>query len=123
MVKIKHFIQQSWLLIISSFLFGLLIAIANAAWSPRIEQNKIDKLNAEIVRKLRASSLVFRAYTEQRLIKVFGFIFNLIQANIFHHLYIMKMFDDEEYFIRFLSNLVEYARGYIQKENPFIIDS
>ncbi len=46
MLKIKHFIQQSWLLIISSFCFGLLIAIANAAWSPRIEQNKINKLNA-----------------------------------------------------------------------------
>jgi len=45
MPKIKHFIQQSWLLIISSFCFGLLIAIANAAWSPIIEQNKIDKLN------------------------------------------------------------------------------
>ena len=44
-LKIKYFIQQSWLLIISSFCFGLLIAIANAAWSPRIEQNKIDKLN------------------------------------------------------------------------------
>jgi len=43
--KIKHFIQQSWLLIISSFCFGLLIAIANAAWSPRIEQNRIYKLN------------------------------------------------------------------------------
>lgn len=45
MLKIKHFIQQSWLLIVSSFCFGLLIAITNAAWSPRIEQNKIDKLN------------------------------------------------------------------------------
>jgi len=45
MVKIKHFIQQSWLLIISAFFFGLLIAIASAGWSPRIEQNKIDKLN------------------------------------------------------------------------------
>jgi len=45
MVKIKHFIQQSWLLIVSSFFFGLLIAIASAGWSPRIEQNKIDKLN------------------------------------------------------------------------------
>ena len=45
MVKIKYFIQQSWLLIISAFCFGLLIAIANAGWSPRIEQNKIDKLN------------------------------------------------------------------------------
>jgi len=42
---IKHFIEQSWLLIISSFCFGLLIAVTSAAWSPRIEQNKIDKLN------------------------------------------------------------------------------
>ena len=45
MLKMKHFIQQSWLLIVASFCFGLLIAITNAAWSPRIEQNKIDKLN------------------------------------------------------------------------------
>jgi len=42
----KHFIQQSWLLIVASFCFGLLIAITNAAWSPRIEQNKIEKLNS-----------------------------------------------------------------------------
>ena len=46
MSKIKHFIQQSWLLIISSFCFGLLIAVANAAWAPRIEQNEKDKLNS-----------------------------------------------------------------------------
>jgi len=45
MSKIKHFIEQSWLLIVASFLFGLLIAVTNAAWAPRIEQNKIDKLN------------------------------------------------------------------------------
>jgi len=42
---IRHFIQQSWLLIVASFLFGLLIAVTNAAWAPRIEQNKIEKLN------------------------------------------------------------------------------
>ena len=45
MSKIRHFIVQSWLLIISSFCFGLLIAVTNAAWSPRIEQNEKDKLN------------------------------------------------------------------------------
>ncbi len=45
MLKIKYFIQQSWLLIVSSFCFGLLIAVTNAAWSPKIEQNKIEKLN------------------------------------------------------------------------------
>lgn len=44
--KIKYFIEQSWLLIVSSFCFGLLLAIASAAWSPEIEQNRINKLNA-----------------------------------------------------------------------------
>ena len=42
---LKHFIEQSWLLMASSFIFGLLIAVTYAAWQPRIEQNKIDKLN------------------------------------------------------------------------------
>ena len=51
MAKIKHFIQQSWLLIVASFLFGLLIAVANAAWSPRIEQNEKEKLYSRM-RKL-----------------------------------------------------------------------
>ena len=45
MLKIKCFIQQSWLLIVASFFFGLLIAVTNAALSPRIEQNKINKRN------------------------------------------------------------------------------
>ncbi len=45
MLKIKHFIQQSWLLIVASFFFGLLIAVTNAALSPKIEQNKINKRN------------------------------------------------------------------------------
>ncbi|HUW19260.1 MAG TPA: FMN-binding protein [Sedimentisphaerales bacterium] len=45
MSNIKHFFEQSWLLIVSSFFFGLLIAVANAAWSERIVQNEIDKRN------------------------------------------------------------------------------
>jgi electron transport complex protein RnfG len=44
MSKIKYFIQQSWLLLLTSFLFGLLIAVADAAWSAKIEQNKTEKL-------------------------------------------------------------------------------
>ncbi len=45
MSKIKLFIRQSWLLIVSSFFFGLLLAIADAAWTPRIRHNKSEKLN------------------------------------------------------------------------------
>jgi len=45
MPKVKYFFQQSWLLIVSAFLFGLLIAVANAAWEGRIRQNEEDKFN------------------------------------------------------------------------------
>jgi len=44
-LKIKYFIQQSWLLIVSSFFFGLLIAATNYALSERIEWNKTEKSN------------------------------------------------------------------------------
>lgn len=45
MSKIKNFTQQSWLLIVASFCFGLLIAVTNAALSPKIRQNEINKRN------------------------------------------------------------------------------
>jgi len=45
MGKIRYFVEQSWLLIVSSFVFGLLLAATNYALEPRIIQNRIDKLN------------------------------------------------------------------------------
>jgi electron transport complex protein RnfG len=44
MSKIKLFIQQSWLLLFCSFCFGLTLAATNAAWSEKVEQNKINKI-------------------------------------------------------------------------------
>ena len=46
MSKVKFFLQQSWLLIVASFLFGVLIAVANASWSEKIDYNlKVYKFN------------------------------------------------------------------------------
>ena len=45
MAKIKYFVEQSWLLVVSSFCFGLLIAVTDAALSDKIEENKATKLN------------------------------------------------------------------------------
>ena len=42
---IIEYIEKSWLLIVSAFVFGLLLALTNSAWSGKIEQNKTDKLN------------------------------------------------------------------------------
>ena len=53
MLNIKNFFQQSWLLIVSSFFFGLLIAGANAAWKDKIDYNvnvyKFNKIAKEVL--------------------------------------------------------------------------
>lgn len=45
MSKIKYFFEQSWLLIASSFCFGLLIAVTNAALLPKIQENQATELD------------------------------------------------------------------------------
>ncbi|MCD4830436.1 MAG: FMN-binding protein [Anaerohalosphaeraceae bacterium] len=42
---VRYYIKQSWLLVVSAFVFGLLLAVTNSIWSGRIEQNKNDKLD------------------------------------------------------------------------------
>lgn len=64
MSKIKHFIEQSWLLIVSSFFFGLLIAVASARWSPLIEYNEREKRNGlmeELIRDANSFEVALEA--------------------------------------------------------------
>ena len=73
--KLKFFVAQSWLLIVSAFLFGLLIAVTNAAWAPRIAQNKIDKINAKM------TSLISNAKSFQQIESTLaGDEFNIYKA-------------------------------------------
>jgi len=48
MFKIKYFIKQSWLLIVSAFIFGLLIAATNAALLDRINANNASKITDKL---------------------------------------------------------------------------
>ena len=41
--SLKHFIEQSWLLVAASFFFGLLLAVTNAQLQPKIKQNEENK--------------------------------------------------------------------------------
>ena len=58
MSKIKYFLQQSWLLIVTSFFFGLLIAATNAALAPRIAFNEKEKLDS-LMRSLMPGAASF----------------------------------------------------------------
>lgn len=71
MSKVRFFIQQSWLLIVSSFVFGLLLAVTNAALSPRIEQNKIRKLDTLMLNLLPGAGS-FEVETELKLVSPQG---------------------------------------------------
>lgn len=44
--KLKLFFAESWLLMVSSVLFGALLGLTNAAWAPKIAQNEIGKFDA-----------------------------------------------------------------------------
>ena len=56
--------QQSWLLIVASFCFGLLIAVTNAALAPKIRQNEINKRN-RMVTVLLPEAKDFKLLEEQ----------------------------------------------------------
>jgi len=64
MVRIKYFVKQSWLLIVVSFCFGLLIAAANAAWQGKIQQNEEDKFET-IAREMLAEAVSFETAIEK----------------------------------------------------------
>jgi electron transport complex protein RnfG len=46
--NVKLFFRESWLLVACAFFFGLLLAVTDAAWAPKIAQNKADKTNAQL---------------------------------------------------------------------------
>jgi Na+-translocating ferredoxin:NAD+ oxidoreductase RnfG subunit len=60
---IKYFFEQSWLLIVSSVLFGLLLALADVAWAPRIAQNQIDKFD-DLAKQMLPQAQTFKTEVE-----------------------------------------------------------
>ncbi|MCK5225882.1 MAG: FMN-binding protein [Planctomycetes bacterium] len=64
--KVKYFIEQSWLLIISALFFGLLIAAVNASLAPQIERNKINKLD-NLMKKLLPQAEKFKVAAELQI--------------------------------------------------------
>lgn len=64
MSKIRYFFEQSWLLIVASFIFGLLIAVTNASLDTRIKQNLKNKLN-KLMKELISDANEFKIVADQ----------------------------------------------------------
>lgn len=65
--------------------------------------------------KLRGKNEIFNQIPEERLIKLFIFLYNLINALIYHHLSVMRLFDTDMELTDYLSNLTTFSLQYLTR--------
>jgi len=66
-------------------------------------------------KKLRIVNKNFREMPENKLIKVFIFMYNLTNAILYHHLSVRNLFNTDEELIDFLTNILIFSLQYLYK--------
>ncbi|MFX1575121.1 MAG: TetR/AcrR family transcriptional regulator [Promethearchaeota archaeon] len=79
----------------------------------KAHKEKIFIFFKERAQKLRRSNKSFKEIPEERLIEAFIFIYNLVNAIIYHHLAVMKLLNTDNKLIDFLSKLVFFSLQFI----------
>lgn len=69
----------------------------------------------EISQILRKKNLIFEQFPEETLIQIFLFLYNLINALIYHHLSVMELFDTDKGLTDYLKNLTAFSLQYLNK--------
>ena len=95
---------------------GYNLAFRSAIQSDKLlhkaHKEKIFNFFTDKVKKLREINENFKKISENRLIDVFIFMYNLVNAILYHHLSVMKLFDTDDKFIEYLSNIVVFSLKY-----------
>jgi len=98
---------------------GYNLAFRSSIQSDRVlydtHKEKIFIFFRDEVQKLRKINETFKQVSEERLVDVFVFMYNLVNAIIYHHLSVMELFDTSDEFIDYLSNLVAFSLEYFLK--------
>lgn len=69
----------------------------------------------DTAQKLRLKNENFKQIPEEKLIEVFLFIYNLINAILFQHISVMKLFDTSDKLVEYLSGVVIFSLKYLIK--------
>jgi AcrR family transcriptional regulator len=69
----------------------------------------------DLIRKLRKTNDNFKQFSERRLVDIFVFMYNLVNAILYHHLSVMEFFNTENEFIDYLSNITAFSLKYYLK--------
>ena len=76
---------------------------------------KVHMFFKEKVQELRKTNEQLQRFPEKKLVNSFVFLYNLMNAILYHHLSVMKLFDTKEEFVEYLSDIVAFSLEYYLK--------
>jgi len=78
-------------------------------------KERVIEISTSLTMKLQESSDFFKSIDQKRLIRSFILIYNIVNAMVYHHIVFMDLFQKDEDFIDYLSNLLTYTIKYSQE--------
>ncbi len=76
-------------------------------------KEKLFNLFKDRAQKLRKINKNFNQIPEEKLIETFIFLYNLINAVLYHHLSVMELFNTDDKLVEYLSSLVLFSLKYL----------
>jgi len=73
------------------------------------QKKRIFEVSEDFVKILRKSNEFFKSRDEKRIVRGFVFIYNLLNAIIYHHTIFMKFFEKDEDLVDYLSKLMLFT--------------
>ena len=78
-------------------------------------EERVTEISTTLTMKLQESSDFFKSIDQKRLIRSFILIYNIVNAMVYHHIVFMDLFQKDEDFIDYLSNLLTYTIKYLHE--------
>lgn len=78
-------------------------------------KERVIDISTELANKLHEKSEFFKSIEKARLIRSFTFVYNIVNAVIYHHIVFMDLFEEDDDLLDYVSNLLAFTIGYLQK--------
>lgn len=78
-------------------------------------KERVIEISTTLAVNLQESSDFFKSIDKKRLIHTFTLVYNIVNAMVYHHIVFMDLFQKDEDFIDYLSNLLTFTIKYLQE--------
>jgi len=90
-------------------------AILSDANLAKSHKERVVGISTTLAENLQESSEFFKSIEKKRIIRSFILVYNIVNAMVYHHIVFMDLFQKDEDFIDYLSNVLTYTIKYLQK--------